>query len=101
MRVYNYSQARQGLAELLNRASAEGAVEIRRRDGQGFLVRPAPRSSSPLNVPGIDTGLSRAEILEFVRASRRLTGRLLDKTRGAQGPSRREARPRGRTRSAG
>ena len=72
MRVYNYSQARQGLAELLNRASAEGAVEIRRRDGQGFLVRPAPRSSSPLNVPGIDTGLSRAEILEFVRASRRL-----------------------------
>jgi hypothetical protein len=81
MKVCNYSEARQQLAELLNRASREGGVEIRRRDGQAFLVRPAVRSGSPLHVPGIDAGLSRNEILELVRESRRTTGRLLPKSR--------------------
>ena len=36
MKVYNYSEARQQLTELLNRASREGGVEIRRRNGQAF-----------------------------------------------------------------
>ena len=93
MKVYNYSEARQQLAELLNRASREGGVEIRRRDGQAFLVRPAARSGSPLDVPGIDAGLSRKEILDLVRESRRSTGRLLRKSRksphrGKRSPSR-------------
>jgi antitoxin (DNA-binding transcriptional repressor) of toxin-antitoxin stability system len=81
MKVYNYSEARQQLAELLDRASREGGVEIRRRDGQAFLVRPAARSGSPLDVPGIDAGLSRKETLELVQASRRSTGRPLRKSR--------------------
>jgi hypothetical protein len=45
------------------------------------LVRPVARSGSPLDVPGIDAGLSRKEILELVRESRRSTGRLLRKSR--------------------
>ncbi len=81
MKVYNYSEARQQLAELLNRASREGGVEIRRRDGQAFWVRPAAPSGSPLDVPGIDAGLSRKEILDLVRESRRSTGRLLRQSR--------------------
>jgi hypothetical protein len=87
MKVYNYSEARQQLTELLNRAFREGAVEIRRRDGQGFLVRPAARSGSPLDVPAVNTSLSRKEIVELVRESRRSTGRLLNKRRARQ-PSR-------------
>ncbi len=94
MKVYNYSEARQQLAELLNRASHDGEVEIRRRDGQAFLVRPAARSGSPLEVPGIDAGLSRAEILDLVRVSRRSTGRLLNKARAPQKPLRRERQSR-------
>ncbi len=39
MKVYNYSEARQQLAELLNRASREGGVEIRRRAQQQLTVR--------------------------------------------------------------
>jgi len=35
---------------------------------------------SPLDVPGIDAGLSRAEVIDFVRESRRSTARLLSKT---------------------
>src|SRR5208337_2376499 len=96
MKVYNYSEARQQLAELLNRASREGGVEIRRRNGQAFLVRPAAPSGSPLDLPGIDAGLSRKEILDLVRESCRSTGRLLDKClvphqsphRGKRSPSR-------------
>jgi prevent-host-death family protein len=94
MRVYSYSEARQQFAELLNRASREGQVEIRRRDGNVFVVRPATRSGSPLDVPGIDAGLSRAEIVDLVRESRRSTARLLNKTRTPQRPLHRERRPR-------
>ena len=70
MKVYNYSEARQQLAELLNRASREGGVEIRRRDGQAFWVRPAARSDSPLDVPGIAAGLSRKPVPGFPRVGR-------------------------------
>jgi hypothetical protein len=81
LKVYTYSEARQQLTELRNRASREGGVEIRRRNGQAFLVRPAARSGSPLDVPGIDAGFSRKEILDPVRESRRSSGRLLHKSR--------------------
>jgi len=84
MKVYSYSEARQQFAELLNRASREGEVEIRRRDGHVFVVRPTTRCGSPLDVPGIDAGLSRAEVIDLVRESRRSTARLLNKTRTPQ-----------------
>ncbi len=65
-----------------------------RRDGQAFLVRPAARSGSPLDVPGIDAGLSRKEILDLVRESRRSTGRLLHKSRAPhQSPHRGKRSP--------
>ena len=71
MKVYTYSEARQRLAALLERARREGSVRIRRRDGQVFVLRPEVTPKSPLNVRGIDLGLTRDEILEFVRAGRR------------------------------
>jgi len=80
MKVYSYSEARQQLAELLNRARREGVVEIRRRDGQVFDVRPTARAGSPLEVPGISAGLSRREVVELVRESRRSTERFLGRT---------------------
>jgi len=92
MRVYSYSEARQQFAELLNRARREGEVEIRRRGGDAFVVRPATRRASPLDVPGIDAGLSRAEIVDLVRESRRSTARLLNKPRPPQKPLRRARR---------
>ena len=81
MKVYSYSQARQQLAELLNQSTREGAVQIRRRDGHTFVVRPAPVPGSPLDVPGVDSGLSRAEVVQLVRDSRRSTDRLLKRKR--------------------
>ena len=65
------------LAELLRRAGRDGEVEIRRRDGQAFVVRPSVRETSPLDVPGIDSSLSRKAIVDMVRESRRSTDRLI------------------------
>ncbi len=80
MKVYSYSEARQQLAEVLNRARREGEVEIRRRDGQVFIVRPTASAGSSLDVPGVSTDLSRDEIVGLVRARRRSAERFFDET---------------------
>ena len=51
MKVYSYSEARQRFADVLRNAKREGQAQIRRRDGQLFLVQPANRTGSPLDVP--------------------------------------------------
>jgi PAS domain-containing protein len=73
MKVYTYSEARQRLASLLERARREGSVRIRRKDGRVFVLRPEAVSGSPLDVPGINLDLTREEIVDFVRAGRRKT----------------------------
>lgn len=71
MKVYTYSEARQALASVLNRARREGAVRIRRRDGQTFVIRPETPTTSPLDVKGVDLGVTTDEIVAFVREARR------------------------------
>jgi hypothetical protein len=78
MKVYTYSQARQQLASVLKEARREGEVQIRRRDGQLFVVKPATSSAkSPLDVPGVDVEATTADIIAAVRESRGSTARLL------------------------
>jgi uncharacterized protein (DUF433 family) len=69
--VYTYSQARQQLAGVLDQAAREGQVRIRRRDGQTFVIQLEQRSASPLDVEGLDLGLSADEIVALVREGRR------------------------------
>ena len=71
MKEFTYSEARQRLAALLERARREGAVRIRRKDGQLFVLRPETPTSSPLDVPAIGAGLNRDEILDAIREGRR------------------------------
>ena len=71
MIVYTYSEARQSLATLLDKAAQEGEVRIKRKDGQVFVIRPEPKTDSPLDVEGIDLGLTASEILEFIQEGRR------------------------------
>lgn len=73
MKVYTYSEARQGLASLLEEAQKEGAVRIRRRDGQRFIVKPERSRTSPLDVKGVKLHLSTREIGAFIREARRKT----------------------------
>ena len=70
MKVYTYSEARQRLAALLEQARREGAVRIRRRDGQTFVLRPETEARSGFDVAGLDLGLSREEIVTLVREGR-------------------------------
>ena len=71
MKVYTYSEARQQLASLLEQARKEGAVRIRRQDGQSFVLTPERPSGSPLDVEGINLDLTTDEIVAFVREGRR------------------------------
>ncbi len=78
MRVYSYSEARQQLASVLNRARREGEVRIRRRDGEVFAVRPAEgEQGSPLDVPGVSVRATTDEIVTAIRESRRSTERFV------------------------
>ncbi len=70
MNVYTYTEARQRLAELLERAAREGEVRIRRRDGRVFVVRLEREEGSPLEVEGLDLGLTVEEIVAMVREGR-------------------------------
>ena len=71
MIVYTYSEARQKLATLLEQAASEGEVRIRRKDGRTFVIRPEPRTGSPLDVEGVDLDITEDEIVEFIREGRR------------------------------
>jgi len=78
VRVYTFSQARQQLATLLVQARRDGQVRIRRRDGQEFVVQPAPAADgSPLDVPGLDVGLKLEDLVSVLRESRQSTERFL------------------------
>lgn len=68
--LYTYSEARQKLARILDQAASEGEVLVRRKDGQVFVIKPILKKKSPLDIPGVDLGVSTSEIVEIVRESR-------------------------------
>jgi antitoxin Phd len=71
MKVYTYSEARQRLASLLDQARREGQVQIRRRDGQIFVLQPVTTTRSPLDVPGVPARLPSGELEAILEESRR------------------------------
>jgi hypothetical protein len=71
MKSYTYSEARQRFASLLEQARREGAVRIRRRDGQTFVITPEPSVRSPLDVEGVELAVTTEEIVAFIHESRR------------------------------
>jgi len=68
--VYTFSEARQKFAALLERARREGAVRVKRRDGQVFLIQPERSRRLPLDVAGVDSDISGEEIVDMVREMR-------------------------------
>ncbi len=76
MKVYTSTEARQNFAAVLEQARRDGAVRIQRRDGQAFLLTPAPEKRSPLDVPGVTLSppITREEIVAAVREGRERWG---------------------------
>jgi len=80
MHVFTYSEARQKLSRLLDEADSSGRALIRRRDGRMFAVTPERARRSPLDVPGIDTGVTTQDILECLHEGRERGNKLVERT---------------------
>lgn len=70
MQIYTYSEARQKLARVLDRAESTGKVLIRRKDGRTFALVPETDLKSPLDVPSIQASISTKELVALVRKER-------------------------------
>jgi len=71
MKTYTYSQARERLADILEESKKEEII-IRRRKGDIFSIVPkAPARRSPFDIPGLRKNISRKEIIEAIRESRK------------------------------
>ena len=72
MKVYTYSDARQQLSSVLEQAQKDGKVFIKRRDGSIFSLTPESQKyeSSPLDIQGITTEISKEEILSTLATAR-------------------------------
>ena len=76
MRAYTYSEARQNLATILDVAQRDGAVRIRRKDGQSFVLQPEVREGSPLDIEPVRIDVTADEIMRIVREGREQHDRL-------------------------
>lgn len=73
--MQTYLETQESLSALLERARRQGAVRIKRPDGQVFVLKPEQAQRSALDVAGLDLGVSTEEIVAFVREGReRLAG---------------------------
>ncbi len=70
MNIYTYSEARQKLSMILNKAKKEGKVFIKRKDGSTFEIRVVNEKKSPLDVKGIKLDLTKDEIIDYIKESR-------------------------------
>ena len=70
MQVFTYSEARQKLASILDKAETTGKVIIRRRDGRSFALIPQESQASPLDIPSIKIRISTKELVDLVRKER-------------------------------
>ena len=68
--MQTYLETQEDLSDLLERASSEGEVRIKRTDGQVFILKPERTKRSALDVAGLNLGVSTKEIVEFVREGR-------------------------------
>ena len=74
MKEYSFTEARQNFASLPDEARQNGAVCIRKRNGEAFYIKPAMAKESPLDIAGIDLQVTRDDIVDSVRESRERFG---------------------------
>jgi PHD/YefM family antitoxin component YafN of YafNO toxin-antitoxin module len=77
MIVFTYSEARQKLSSVLDLASKQGQVMIKRRDGRLFALLPNTAKQSPLDIKGIKTTANTQDIIDAVRESRQRPKKVL------------------------
>jgi hypothetical protein len=68
--MQTYLDTQRDLPALLEEASRAGGVRIQRADGKTFVLTPETGKRSPLDVAGVDLGVSTEEIVNIIRESR-------------------------------
>jgi len=76
MKEYGFTEARQHFSSLLEEAKREGVVCVKKRDGDAFCIRPVTLKQSPLDIEGVDLGVTASEIVESIREGREREGRM-------------------------
>ncbi len=70
MMIYIYTEADKDLSGLLEKAKNGNEVFIRRENGETFAVRFFFKKGKKYNLPDIDLGLSRDEIVSCIPEAR-------------------------------
>ncbi len=70
MKVYTYTEARQHLSRVLDEAKSRGESRIKRQDGSEFIIQPVRSDGSPLDVKGVKTKATSADIRSAIRDGR-------------------------------
>ena len=70
MKQFNFTEARNNFAHILEIAKQEGVVCIAKRDGEAFHVTLVKPKKSPLDVEGVNLGLSRDDVTNLVNEGR-------------------------------
>ena len=52
-------------------AVREGEVRIKRKDEQTFVIKPERRVGSPLDVEGLELGITAGEIVQFIQVRKK------------------------------
>ncbi len=55
---------------MLDEAKKEGVVCVKKRDGEAFYIKPVVLKVSPLDIEGIDLGVSSSDIVDAIREGR-------------------------------
>lgn len=71
MKEYSFTEARQHFASILDEAKKEGAVCVKKRDGEAFYIKPAIQKKSPLDIKGVNLGVFADEIVDIIREGRK------------------------------
>jgi len=68
--IYSYEKAKKSFDLVFKKATLDGKVAIR-KDNKLYILMPASKNSSPLDIEGVDLGISSKDIIDFIHESRR------------------------------
>jgi len=67
--TYSYEKAKKSFDLIFKKAALDGKVAIR-KDNQIYILMPASKNVSPLDVEGVDMGVTSEDIINFIHESR-------------------------------
>ncbi len=69
--TYSYEKAKKSFDLIFKKAALDGKVAIR-KDDQIYILMPASKSTSPLDIEGVDMGVTSKDIVKFIHESRKM-----------------------------